>query len=74
MAKYSLWDHKDNLEDVFERGSDDFYFVYHSYLGALLETYCRFLAYPRIKTEKALRFLASAKERAKYRLEDFPDK
>jgi predicted nucleotidyltransferase len=73
-AKYSVWDHKDNLEEVFERGSDDFYFVYYGYLRDLLEIYAQFLAYPRIKTEKALRFLSSAKDRAKYRLEDFPDK
>jgi predicted nucleotidyltransferase len=73
-AKYSVWDNRDNLEEVFERGSDDFYLVYYDYLRNLLEIYAQFLTYPRIKTRKALKFLSSTKERAKYRLEDFPDK
>jgi hypothetical protein len=65
---------RDNLEGVFEDGSDDFYLVYYNYLDSLLERYCEFLAYPRIRTNRARRFLTSDKDRIKYRLEDFPDK
>jgi predicted nucleotidyltransferase len=74
ITKYGLWDLKDNLENVFEDDSDDFYFVYYNYLRELLDRYCDFSAYPRLKKDKARRFLTSESDRKKYRIEDFPDK
>jgi hypothetical protein len=74
FTKYSLWDHKDNLEEVFESGSGDFYLAYYNYLGGILESYPKFLGYPQLRINKATHFLTSPKYRKKYRMYEFPDK
>jgi hypothetical protein len=73
LKKYSLWDMKDNLEEIYESGNDEFYFVYYNYLNSLFENYCKFLGFDNININKVRRFLTDKKDKKKYRINDFPD-
>jgi predicted nucleotidyltransferase len=74
IARYSLWDMQDNLEEVYERGKNDFYYVYYNFLENILWNYCSYLGYAEIPAYKARRFLTEKKDMEKYHLEEFPDK
>ena len=73
-VKYTLWDLYDNLEEVLEAKTQEFYFVYYNDLNELLEIYLEYLSYVKIRPHKVFRFLTSEKDKKKYLLKDFPDK
>jgi predicted nucleotidyltransferase len=73
ISKYSLWDMRDNLEEVYESGNDDFYFVYYNYLNSFFESYSKFLGFSGINVNKLRRFLIDNKDKKKYKMPDFPD-
>jgi predicted nucleotidyltransferase len=56
-AKYHIWDACDNLEEIFESGSEDFFFIFYNDLKDLFETYAKFLQYESIAVHKLRRFL-----------------
>lgn len=74
ISKYALWDMLDNLEEVYEKGKEDFNFVYYNYLKNILSNYCSFIGYEEFGSHKVLRFLTDSKDMIKYGLFDFPDK
>lgn len=73
IAKYNLWDSYDNLEEVFDARSPDFFFVYYAFLNDLFETYAKFLRFDSVPASKLRRFLINEKDKKKYCVEDFPD-
>ncbi len=73
LSKYSLWDMNDNLEEVYESNAEDFYFVYYNYLNDLFDSYSKFLGYNGVSPNKLRRFLTDNKDKAKYKMPDFPD-
>ncbi|MFA5333865.1 MAG: nucleotidyltransferase domain-containing protein [Candidatus Nanoarchaeia archaeon] len=74
MSQYALWDMVDNLEEVYEKAKEDFYFVYFNYLKNIFSNYCNFIGYEDIGSHKVLRFLTDKKDMVKYGLFEFPDK
>ena len=74
INKYFLWDKKDNLEEVFMRNKEDFYFVYYNFLNDILVTYSNYLGFDNMPVYKARRFLTEEKDKLKYQLTDYPDK
>jgi len=73
LNKYHIWDMVDNLEEVYHRGTEDFSYVYHSFLKNLLEVYTEFLKYPDMHENKTFRFLTDKKDREKYGIPEFKD-
>jgi len=73
LAKYHLWDMCDNLEEVYEAGSDDFHFVYHNCLYDLFDTYAKYLRFDSLPVHKFRRFLVDEKDKKKYHIGNFPD-
>lgn len=73
IAKYHIWDMCDNLEEVFESKSDEFYFVFYNFLNDLFETYAKFLQFDSIPVHKLRRFLVNEKDKKKYHVSNFPD-
>lgn len=73
QKKYSLWDMKDNLQEIYESGSEDFHFVYYSFLSNILEKYSAFLRHDSFNTHKVLRLLVNKKDQLKYKTNKFPD-
>jgi hypothetical protein len=73
LWKYSLWDMNDNLEEVYEAKTDDFYFVYFNYLKKLYETYSTFLRFDSLSVNKLLKLLTIEKQKIKYKIKDYPD-
>lgn len=74
IAKYHLWDMVDNLEEVFEAGFEDFFFVFYTDLNKLFETYAQFLRFDSLPNDKLRRFLLNERDKKKYKIKDFPDK
>lgn len=74
ISKYHLFDMADNLEEVYRRKTLDFTFVYSNFLKNVLVTYSEFLGYADIPENKIFRFLTDKKDKAKYNVQDFPDK
>lgn len=74
LTKYSIWDMKDNLEEVYDCDSGEFYFVYYNYLNELFKDYCNSLRYIDIPANKLRRFLVNDSDKKKYNVPDFPDK
>jgi hypothetical protein len=72
IGKYSLWDMMDDLEDCYDKGAPDFWFLYHTSLSSLIEEYSKFMGYPAIK-DKDYKILTDENTRRKYLLRDFPD-
>lgn len=73
LAKYNLWDTRDNLEEVFESGSEDFFFVFYNNLNEVFETYAKFLQFTFVPVHKLRRFLVNEKDKKKYHVSNFPD-
>jgi predicted nucleotidyltransferase len=74
LAKYHIWDMKDNLEEAFDKNSNEFFFVYYNCMYALFDKYSEFLRYSHMGADRVWRSLMSDKYRRKYKLVDFPDK
>lgn len=72
--KYSIWDKKDNLEEIYDAKGEEFDFVYYNFLGDLFEDYSSFLGFEKIPKNKVKRFLTNEKDKKKYKIADFPDK
>jgi len=73
LAKYHIWDVLDNLEEVFESNTAEFFFVFYNCLNELFETYAKFLQYDSIPVHKLRRFLVDEKDKKKYHVSNFPD-
>ena len=73
LAKYQLWDMCDNLKEVFESNSEDFFYVYHNNLTDLFETYSKFLQFDSFPAHKLRRCLENEKDKKKYHVRNFPD-
>jgi len=73
IAKYHIWDMCDNLEEVFESKSDEFYFVFYNFLNQIFENYAKFLQFDSIPIHKLRRFLVNENDRKKYLVKNFPD-
>lgn len=74
FGKYHIWDMMDNLEEVYNRKTPDFNFVYHSFLNVIFETYAEFKKYPKTVENKIYRFLTDKKDQKKYLIHPFQDK
>ncbi len=74
LAKYQIWDMRDNLEEVFEEGAQEFFFVYYNHLNGLFESYAEFLRFDSVPAHKLRRLLVNEKDKKKYHIRDFPDK
>lgn len=53
----------DNLEEVFESDSEEFFFVFYNDLNDLFETYAKFLQFDSLPVHKLRRFLVNEKTR-----------
>lgn len=73
LAKYHIWDMLDNLEEVFESDSEEFFFVFYNDLNDLFETYAKFLQFDSMPVHKLRRFLVNEKDKKKYHVSNFPD-
>lgn len=63
----------DNLEEVYERKSSDFEFVYFNSLQQMINFYSEFLGFYRFSPNKMLLFLQDKKDMKKYSIPKFPD-
>ena len=70
---YFLWDNYDNLEEVYDRGLEDFYFVYYNFLNNIFEFYSAYLGHHNARINKNLRLLKNKKDQVKYDIDPFPD-
>jgi predicted nucleotidyltransferase len=73
ILKYISWDMLDNLEEVYERKSSDFEFVYFNSLQQMINFYSEFLGFYRFSPNKMLLFLQDKKDMKKYSIPKFPD-
>jgi predicted nucleotidyltransferase len=73
IAKYHIWDMCDNLEEVFDSNSEEFFFVFYNCLNGLIETYAKFLQFDSMPIHKLRRFLVNEKDKKKYLVSNFPD-
>jgi predicted nucleotidyltransferase len=73
FGKYHLFDMADNLEEVFNRNTPDFDFVYFNFLNNLLEYYSEFLSFHLIGENKVYRFLTDKNDQKKYLIKKFSD-
>jgi len=73
LKKYSLWDEYDNVQDSYELGKPDFYYVYYAALQSVYDTYAKYLRYPVSGASKVYDTLTKVKAREKYLLAAFPD-
>lgn len=74
LMKYSIWDLRDNLEELFERKSDDFYIAFYHALYSLFDDYSKYLGFDYIPPTKIERFLFDRKDKKKYMVSEHPDK
>lgn len=74
IAKYHIWDMCDNLEEVFDSNTEEFYLVFYNFLNKLFETYAQFLQFDTVPIDKLRRFLVNEQDKKKYLVSDFPDK
>jgi len=72
-SKYYLWDICDNLEEVFEAKSKDFFFVYYVHLYYLFREYAAFLNSDSLPVCKIKRFLTNKEDKKKYHMDNFQD-
>ena len=74
IAKYHIWDMCDNLEEVFDSNTEEFYLDFYNFLNKLFETYAQFLQFDTVPVYKLRRFLVNEQDKKKYLVSDFPDK
>ena len=74
LAKYHIWDMRDNLQEVFEANAEEFFFVFYVHLNELFEAYAKFLQFDSVPAHKLIGFLVDEKEKKKYHIGNFPDK
>lgn len=73
LVKYHIWDMCDNLEEVFETDTEEFFFVFYNTLNELFEAYSKFMRFDSIPVHKIKRFLTDDKDKKKYHIKNFPD-
>jgi predicted nucleotidyltransferase len=73
FAKYHLRDLCDNLEEIYEAGTDDFFFVAYNCLYKLVNQYSKFLQFDSLPIHKVRRLLIDEKDKKKYHIRNFPD-
>ncbi|NJE04963.1 nucleotidyltransferase [Thermococcus sp. M36] len=73
VAKYSLWDMLDSLNDAGERGDPSFHYLYHLALHRALEVYSKFLGLEVPPASKVYRLFSDEGFRKAYMFEEFPD-
>ncbi|MBM7584104.1 putative nucleotidyltransferase [Bacillus pakistanensis] len=73
LMKYSIWDTLDNLQDAYEKGSQDYHFVYSHSLSDLFNAYCHFLNIETIPPYQVKPYLSEQNFLTKYRKSAFPD-
>lgn len=74
LNKYHLWDALDNLEELLDKKTDDFYFAYFCGLKDIYEMYLKYCKMPIAQNNKARRFLENPFDKKKYLIGDFRDK
>ena len=74
LMKYRLWDLKDNLEEIYERNNDEFYFVYYDSLKEVIDSYSRYLGFDFMPAHRVKDFLIDEAVKKKYKIRDFPDR
>jgi hypothetical protein len=73
FIKYAIWDSLDNLEDLYEKGGEEFGFVYHNSLKVLFDQYCQYLGVEQIPYYQIASYLSEENYLKKYLKEPFPD-
>ena len=73
LGKYHIWDMCDNLEEVFDANSDEFFFVFYNHLNELFEAYAKFVQFDSIPVHKLRRSLVNEVDKKKYHVKYFPD-
>lgn len=73
LSKYHIWDMLDNLEEIFEANTEEFFFVFYNDLNELFETYAKFLQFDAFPIHKLRRFLVNEIDKKKYIVDNFPD-
>ncbi|NOZ44913.1 MAG: nucleotidyltransferase domain-containing protein [bacterium] len=73
LAKYSLWDMLDNLEEVREANEEDFHLVFYTFSKKLFDIYAKFLQFDFLVVNKLQRFLSNPQDQKKYQIKKFPD-
>lgn len=74
ILKYRLWDLRDNLEEIYESGGEEFYYVYFQLMKEIMEIYTKEKQFHSIPPHKIKKFLIDKKEQKKYLIGEFPDK
>lgn len=74
LNKYHLWDDLDNLEELLDKKTDDFYFAYFCGLKDIYEMYSKYCKMPVAQNHKVRRFLENSFDQKKYLVSDFKDK
>ena len=73
INKYFLWDTLDNLQDVFERESKSFRYLYYSALRNVLEFYSKYLRWEIYSSERLYEFFTDPLVMKKYLQLEYPD-
>ncbi len=73
LNKYTLWDLLDNLQDLYESGSNSFTYTYWSSLKTAFEFYSRYLRHDVIPIHKMDEQLNNDSIQAKYLVQEYPD-
>ncbi len=74
LAKYALWDHLDNLNDLADQKSPGFNLLYNLLLEKVIYTYARYAGVDVGSPAKLHKFFTSEKFRKAYGINAFPDK
>ena len=74
IAKYSLWDKLDNLQDAFQRNAPDFDYIYYYELRTIYEIYARFKQQPISHHTKTFGILTDELIQKKYMQHEFIDR
>jgi len=74
MAKYSLWDQMDSLNDLTDANSSSFEFIYFTNLKNIIETYAKFSCVEITSSAKLYKVLSDEEFKNRYRINSFPDK
>lgn len=73
LSKYALWDLTDNLQDLYDSGSESFSYAYWSSLINAFEFYSRYLRHDVIPIHKISEQLNDSSVQTKYSIAEYPD-
>jgi hypothetical protein len=73
VAKYSIWDEFDGLEDSYNAKQPSFEYSYHLFLQNLLAKYAKFVGAEVVAHSKLYKYFASDDFRSRYQIKQFPD-